>query len=290
MSMDRSHEKGRLRVEGNSVADLTDLSRQQQPYRLDHAFYDRVRAAKSQYRLLEKFVIPPYNGRAVIVRRGQTFRVTQHEGAQIGDVAFWNARNSREFFSSTRTWTIEGWFLRRYSRLWSNVPWFRPLATCVEETLDARRVDDDYHHHHVASHCAPELMEMFYGRAGLNACRVNLLQAIEPFGLREQDLHDNIDVFQKFRLDPATGRYHLVRGDGEPGDYIEFYAEIDLLVAVDVCPMGDGTNDWSKGGRAVVRPLGVEIYDSGIDSREFPAWTDWRGAGKGGSTAAESPR
>jgi uncharacterized protein len=258
------------------VADLVDLSSQQPPYQLDKAFYDRIREAKSRYRLADKFVIPPYSGRAVIVSKGQTFRVSQQEGAQIGDVALWNAHNPKEFFSSTRTWAMEGWFLRPYSRLWSNVPWFRPLATCVEETLDTRRVNDDYHHHHVATHCAPELAEMFYGRAGLNACRLNLLQAIEPFGLTEQNLYDNIDIFQKFRLDPLTGRYHLAVGDGEPRDYIEFYAEMDLLVAVDPCPMGDGTNDWTKPGGVVVRSLGVEVYDTGIEPPQFPMWTDWR--------------
>ena len=112
------------------------------------------------------------------------------------------------------------------------------------------------------------------GRAGLNACRLNLLQAIEPFGLTEEDIHDNIDIHQKWRLEPKEGRYYLAPTDKKVGSYIEFYAEMDLLVAISACPDGDGTRHFSLPEDPPTLPLGIEIYDTGIEPTEFPNWSE----------------
>ena len=70
-----------------------DLTEKGPAFRLDQGFYDAVRAAKPRYRLIERFTIPPYSGQGFMVRRGQTFRVVEETGSQIGDVAFWNAHD-----------------------------------------------------------------------------------------------------------------------------------------------------------------------------------------------------
>ena len=238
----------------------------QPEYQVDRAFYDKVRAAERQP--VDKFVIAPFNGRGFIVKKGQSFRVIQEEGPQVGDVAFWNADDAKETLSCLRTWEVDGWFLEVYSRLWSDVPWLRPMVTCIEDTVAATRDGHRAHHHFLASHCAPEQQEMRTGKAGLNACRVNFLQAIEPFGLSEEHLLENIDVFTQFIIDPVTGKFSGARTDTKPGDYIEFYAEIDLLVAVSVCPAGD----YSQAASKAVLPLGVEIHETGIEPKTFPAW------------------
>jgi len=193
------------------------------------------------------------------------------------DLIFWNDNNRKEYLSVARTWLMEGIFIGIYSRLWSDVPWFRPMATCVEETVDSRRPDGLYRHHFVKTHCCAEVMEARTGLAGLNACHLNILQAIEPFGLTEEDIHDNLCVHQKTKLDPATGKSISARTTAQRGDYIEFYANLDLLVAVSVCPNGDNTAHQNE----VVRPIGIEIYDTEIPPKEFPQWTNWRLAWKG---------
>ncbi len=259
------------------VVELRDLSSQRPPYRLDEAFYERVRASRDRHRKLDEFVVPAYSGRGFIVERGQTFRVVLVEGTQAGDVAFWNADDTKESFASLRTWEMEGYFLKAGTRLWSDVPWFRPMATCTEETVDSARRPDGWHHHLVGSHCSCEQWEMGSGWAGLNSCRVNFLQAIEPFGLKEEDLLDNIDVHTKWRLDPEDGSVHLAaRNDGGPGDYIEFYAEMNLLVALSVCPIGGNTRPWSLPGDPPTPSLKIEIHDTGIEPKPFPQWTEWR--------------
>ncbi len=246
-------------------------------YQIDKDFYTSVREAKDRHKLIDRFVIPPYNGRGFIVKRGQTFRVIEAEGPQVADVMFWNADNKAEFLSMARTWLMEGIWVKVFTRLWSDVPWLRPMAVCIDETVDTTKKEGDYYHHFVMTHCCPEVMEARTGQAGLNACHLNLLQAIEPFGLKESDMHDNINVHQKTRFDPVLGKTRAARTAAEKGDYIELYANIDLLVAVSVCPNGDNTAHQA----AVVRPIAIEIYDTGTTPPEFPKWTDWRLTWKG---------
>ncbi len=245
-----------------------DLTQKHPRYELDLGFYDRVRAARPSYKMTDSFVIPPYNGRGFIVRKAQAFRVVEETGPQIGDVAIWNASNPREHFSAMRTWLVDGWIIRRNTRLWSELPWFRPMMTCIDDTV-ITPPDCDYHHHFVGTHCSPETVEKRFGVAGLNACRVNLLQGIEPFGLTEDALRENVNVHEKNRLDPITGRRSISRADANAGDYVEFYAEMDLLVSVSVCPYGDGSANPTMRGQDVVRPLRIEIYETGIEPKGF---------------------
>jgi uncharacterized protein len=255
-----------------NVTQLRDPSRQQPRYQLDKQFYESLRAAKTKFKLLDRSSVLPLSGGGFIVKKGQTFRLIELEGPQIADVGVWNLHNPKETVSSLRTWELEGWFLKVNSRVWSGIPWFRPLITCIDETLDSRRRNDDFHHHSVASQCSAEQVEMRSGRAGANACRLNMLQAIEPFGWKEEHIRDNLDFFQKWLFNPKENKFYGARTDAKHGDYIEFYAEIDVVVAVSVCPAGDN----SKNESPEVHPLGFEIYDTGIPPKEFPSWTDWR--------------
>jgi uncharacterized protein len=248
---------------------------------LDKGFYDGVRAARPHYRLTERFVIPPYEGRGFIATKGQVFRVIEEEGVQIGDICFWNAHNPKEMYSLSRTWAIEGWAVRRYTRIWSDVPWLRPLATCLDDTVVPASADVGFHHHWLGTHCATEWTEMRVGIPGLNSCHLNFLQAIAPFGLTEDDIRDNVNLFQKMRPDPETGKISAALSDSKKGDYVEFYAQTDLLVAVTVCPNGDNTRYYSVPGKDVVLPLAIEVYATGIEPKEFPQWTDWRPTWRG---------
>ena len=251
-------------------------------YQLDTGFYDKVRASRSSYELVNQLTVPPNEGRGFLVEKGQTFRVVEQEGPQIGDIGLWNVHDPKEAFHAEYTFLLEGWWIRPYTRLWSYVPWLRPLATCVEGTVVLRPPKRDFHHHLVISgHCSPEFHELRSGRSGLNACHINLLQAIEPFGLREEHIYDNINVHQKERIDPKNGRLYIAASDGKPGDYIEFYAEIDLLVGVSICSTGDGIKSGSFPEDVTLRPLGVEVYKTGIKPQEFPTHKDWRPGWKG---------
>mgnify|MGYP003693741449 CR=1 FL=1 len=69
-------------------------------------------------------------------------------------------------------------------------------------------------------------------------CHSNLVRAVRPYQLTELDVHDVLNVFQVTGLTP-DGRYFVKPSPGRTGDYLEFFAEIDVLCAISVCPHGD---------------------------------------------------
>lgn len=241
--------------------------------KLDENFYSKLIAKRPQFELKERFRIQPESGRAFVIKKGQSFRVVEAEGPQIGDVWFYSRDNPSEHFWSNYTMVIEGVHMKKLSRLWSEMPEFRPMATVLEETVTSRGVRP--HNIALGSHCTTESWELLSGLKDHNSCYMNGLGAIEKFGLGEKDLHDNLNVHMNVKID-ENGIVSVDNTECEKGDYIEFYAEIDLLAAVSVCPLGDGSFLKSSPNKIVVRPLEIEIYNTGIEPLPFPKWSDWR--------------
>jgi len=51
-------------------------------------------------------------------------------------------------------------------------------------------------------------------------------------------VHDVLNVFQVTGLTP-DGRYFVKASPARKGDFLEFFAEMDVLCAISVCPHGD---------------------------------------------------
>jgi uncharacterized protein YcgI (DUF1989 family) len=72
-----------------------------------------------------------------------------------------------------------------------------------------------------------------------------------------------LNVFQCTGLN-LDDKYFMKACPAKKGDYLEFFAEIDLLCALSTCPGGDlSLPMWGPDARdplEVCRPLGVEIY------------------------------
>jgi uncharacterized protein len=69
-------------------------------------------------------------------------------------------------------------------------------------------------------------------------------------------------------------RYFMSASPARPGDYLEFFAEIDLLCALSACPGGDLSVDlWGPQAAdplPACKPLGVEVYD--VDPLLLDRW------------------
>ena len=100
---------------------------------------------------------------------------------------------------------------------------------------------------------------------------------MRPFHLAESDVHDVLNVFQVTGLTPE-GRYFVKPSPARRGDFLEFFAEIDVLCAISVCPHGDlSVPVWGPDAgdaSSVCRPLGVEIWQPAADRLR-----GWRAAG-----------
>ena len=118
-------------------------------------------------------------------------------------------------------------------------------------------------HDLLGTRCDPYVNKLLTGQDFHFHCHSNLVRAVMPFGLTEFDVHDVLNVFQVTGLN-HDDLYFMRDCPAKAGDYLEFFAEIDLLCALSTCPGGDlSVPLWGPEARDpidVCRPLSVEVY------------------------------
>ena len=92
----------------------------------DRTFYDAVRTDMT---LVDELTVPPRDGRAFEVPAGHLFRIVSVEGPQVGDLNLWSSANLQERFYSGKTRALHATHVSTGDRLWSSIPWLRPMAT-----------------------------------------------------------------------------------------------------------------------------------------------------------------
>ena len=238
---------------------------------VDTAFYGAIADKHHPRTLVEKFVIPIRSGRAWTVPAGHVFRIVTLEGPQVADLNIWNRHNPRERFWASRTRQLQAAHVSTFDRLWSNLPFLRPLVTITDDSLADYGIDGDGARIHdlLGTRCDPYVNRMLTGEDFHFHCHSNLVRAVMPYGLTEFDVHDVLNVFQATGLNDSD-QYFMKACPAKPGDYLEFFAEIDLLCALSTCPGGDlSVPLWGPDARdplEVCRPLGIEVYrlDAGL--------------------------
>ena len=209
-------------------------------------------------------VVPVRSGFAFEVPAGHVVRFTTVDGPQVVDLNLWSSTDPRERFWAARTRQFYGTHLTEGHRLWSNLPFLRPMATLLVDTLKyGRDADDAGCHDLLGTRCDPYVNQMLSGTPYDFHCHSNLVRAVMPFGLTEFDVHDVINLFQVTGLMPDDKRYFMKTCPAQPGDHVEMLAEIDLLMAISLCPGGDlGVPLWGEGSDAEpnCNPLRVQVF------------------------------
>ncbi len=100
-----------------------------------------------------------------------------------------------------------------------------------------------------------------------------------PLAGAEPHVHDVLNVFMCTGFTRDTHQYFMKASPVRPGDFIEFFAEIDLLAGLSACPGGDCGATHSS-DQAQCHPLLVEIYRPGDDA--IAGWTPPPANGYGG--------
>ena len=254
-------------------------------FEVDTAFYDRLREGGGRS-LVDRIEVPIRSGRAWTVAAGCVFRIITPEGPQVGDLNLWNRHNPRERFWASRTRQLQRAHVSIHDRLWSTLPYLRPLTTIIADSLADYGVDADGGRLHdlLGTRCDPYVNRLLTGEDFDFHCHSNLLRAVLPHGLDERDVHDVLNVFQCTGLN-ADDQYFMKASPARPGDYLEFFAEIDLLCALSACPGGDlSVPLWGPDASdplEVCRPLAVEVYQ--LDPALLEGWSapvvpDYRGS------------
>lgn len=232
--------------------------------RPDIAAYQRVR---DDLELIETVVVPPREAATWEVPAGHLCRIVCSEGAQVGDLNLFNLHNLSERFYSGKTRALNGTHVGVGDQLFSSFPYLRPIATITYDTLDWYGFDEfgGSVHDVIGTRCDPYTHNLLSnGGQYHHCCHSNLTRALsQKTGLTladaEQHVHDVLNVFMCTGFTRDTGQYFMKASPVRPGDYLEFFAEIDLLGCMSACPGGDCSAEHSS-DTAACYPMVVEIY------------------------------
>ena len=226
----------------------------------------RYARARHSARKVDEVRVAPRDAACFRVAAGQMFRIASVEGPQVGDLNLWNDAILSERFYSGKTRALHGTHLTTGDRMWSAFPHLRPMATIIADTLDWYGVDDfgGAVHDVIGTRCDPYTGNLLAGSQYHHCCHSNLTRALaQELGVSraeaEPHVHDVLNVFMCTGFTRDTGQYFMKASPVRPGDYLEFFAEIDLLGALSACPGGDCSSQHSSDA-AACHPLLVEVF------------------------------
>lgn len=224
------------------------------------------RSARATATLIDRVLVPPRDARCFRVDAGCFFRISCLEGSQVGDLDLFAADNLDERFYSGKTRALHGTHVGIGDRLWSSFPTLRPMATMIADTLDWYGVDafGGRVHDVIGTRCDPYTQRLLGGHDYHHTCHSNLARALAAeLGRAPADVeslvHDVMNVFMCTGFTHDTGQYFMKASPARQGDYVEFFAEINLLGVLSACPGGDCGTEHSSDA-ATCRPLEVSVY------------------------------
>ncbi|MFC3073694.1 urea carboxylase-associated family protein [Shinella pollutisoli] len=235
------------------------------------------RALRDDLELVETVTVPPREAAAWQVPAGHFCRLVCSEGPQVGDLNLFNLHDLSERFYSGKTRALSGTHVGLGDQLFSSFPYMRPIATITHDTLDWYGFDEfgGSVHDVIGTRCDPYTHNLLsHGGQYHHCCHSNLTRALAnhtgmPREAAAAHVHDVLNVFMCTGFTRDTGQYFMKASPVRPGDYLEFFAEIDLLACMSACPGGDCSSEHSSDA-AVCHPMLVEVYRA---PRRPEGWT-----------------
>jgi uncharacterized protein YcgI (DUF1989 family) len=204
-------------------------------------------------KVVNEFVVPAGKGKGFIVKKGQVLRVIDHVGPQVADIIFLNAHNYKEQFDawwSAFLNSLQGiGGMRRISKLYSQPPWENVMLTVV---------DDPTGSHIFSGHCSRKVAELMpdLKPLGDRLCEDNFEDCLAEFGITLEDKVSLgvFDAFMNWTMD-QEGNYTIIPPIAKKGAYIDFLAEMDVIVGFSNCPDQNQVNDYE------VKDMKVQILE-----------------------------
>jgi uncharacterized protein len=175
----------------------------------------------------ETIVIPAREGRSAHVAAGQSFRVTDREGGQVGDLFAFSADDPSEYASAEHTRAV-------VSRLFPRVG--EPFATNRRRPiLTLERDDSPGVHDMLCAACDPERYAGLGVEGWHASCEENLRAAMRELGHERVEVPQPINLFMNIPVS-ADGSLGWEPAATRPGDGVVLRAEMDCIVVVSACP------------------------------------------------------
>ena len=228
---------------------------------------DILHKARKHLQKINEVIIPPRNAKTFNVKKGNFFRIESVEGSQVGDLNLFQGDNLEEKFYSGKTRALYGTHISVGDKMFSNFPYLRSLATITWDTLDWYGYDSDGGSVHdvIGTRCDPYTSKLISGDDYHYCCHSNLTRALVneknlTINDAEKIVHDVLNVFMLTGFTNDTKQYFMKSSPVRPGDYLEFFAETNLLGVLSSCPGGDCGSEHSS-DIARCYPLKVTIWD-----------------------------
>ena len=227
--------------------------------------------ARKNIKQIDEVIVPPRDAKTFQVKSGNFFRIESIEGPQVGDLNLFQADNLEEKFYSGKTRALYGTHISVGDKMLSSFPYLRSLATVTWDTLDWYGYDKDGGSVHdvIGTRCDPYTYKLTSNNDYHYCCHSNLTRALVKekkikLDDAEKIVHDVLNVFMLTGFTNDTKQYFMKSSPVRPGDYLEFFAETDLLGALSACPGGDCGSEHSS-DVAKCYPLKVSIW--GVDQK-----------------------
>ncbi len=234
---------------------------------LENKNLDILHNARKYIKQIDEVLIPPRDAKTFNVEKGNFFRIESVEGPQVGDLNLFQANNFDEKFYSGKTRALYGTHISVGDKMFSSFPYLRSLATVTWDTLDWYDYDEDGGSVHdvIGTRCDPYTSKLLSGNDYHYCCHSNLTRALvneKRMDIKDAEkiVHDVLNVFMLTGFTNDTNQYFMKASPARPGDYLEFFAETDLLGVLSACPGGDCGSEHSS-DVAKCFPLRVSIWN-----------------------------
>ncbi|WP_434359266.1 DUF1989 domain-containing protein [Parasalinivibrio latis] len=228
--------------------------------RFDRPFYRAVRATAKRVTALE---VPAKEAGCFNVPAGSLFRISCKQGTQVACLNLWQKDNLNEHLSTSETRSKHATHISTGDRLWSNPPYARPLVTVTYDSLawyGWDEVDGAGVHDVIGSLTPHDCASLGNPLAGEKA-------QLSP--------HNGLNIFKCSGFTADSHQYFVKASPARKGDYLELFAETDLLVALSASPQGDFSNPHSH--EAQCHPLTVEVFSP--DPSVLEGWQQFQPSG-----------
>jgi uncharacterized protein len=181
--------------------------------------------------------IPPQSGRAFELNKGDLLRIIDPKGEQVSDLfAFKRGELGCSLSSGRSIDYASKIYLTSGDILYSNDS--RPMFTIERDTVGR--------HDFLLTPCSQEMFEILYRHQGHHpSCFENLYTALEPFGVRPDQIATTFNVFMNVTVG-EDGKVAVLPPTSRSGDFIELRAEMDLICALTSCSAENSNNGTFK--------------------------------------------
>ena len=192
----------------------------------------------------EHHVLAPQSGMALILRNGQKLRVIDVEGKQVADLVAFSKNDPQEMLSTAVTIDMIGSLMIAVgSFLYSNR--YNPMLKVLEDTVGRHDI--------LHPACSPPMYRRQYGIEGPHpSCQQNLADALCRHGIIEP-IPTPLNIFMNTSI-LKDGSIRIEEPLSAAGDFIEFGAEMDLIVGLAACSVEESSCNAYR-----CKPIEVQI-------------------------------